>query len=210
MPDMLELDHRTAWADVRQAIQAQQAILAWSIAGIGALAAGLLAVSAKSDLFRLVGFGIWLPLLVIGASFAWIGELVRMERGAQYLRALERTTWKKKERDFDWALLGTAEFPLAYQNALRSPRGGHTLVVGYVSGGLTRSAMAVGYVGGGLIYGGSLFSSEAIFALLANQRGGPWWTASLVLSPTVVAIWVAFAVLTTWRLYKATRTRAGF
>src|ERR1700720_300460 len=84
-------DYNAARADCLQGLIGQQSILTWSIAAIGVLFAAGLSISPhirEADTVRHWVFFLGIPLLTLGASIAWLGEIFRMERDAHYMRLL--------------------------------------------------------------------------------------------------------------------------
>lgn len=90
-----------------QSFATSQSILQWSLATYGVLfGAGLLAASndVAEDLSSTVSwmaaiiYGLLLPGLVCAASWAWIGEIRRMERAGVYLRGVERRISEETRR----------------------------------------------------------------------------------------------------------------
>jgi hypothetical protein len=169
--------------EIDNAIGGQQRILAWSVAGIGVLAAAVTTLGgsgavAHAAAVRFGVLGIALPALAIGACFAWLGELYRMNRAARYLRSVERTTWPADRRDATrlqeaWV----ADTPLLYNNwlAFGQPLGSRVLM---------------GYAGALLIYGSTVAVSLGTFSYL-------WIDHRLsVAAHTVGIVWSSFVALT--------------
>jgi hypothetical protein len=177
-------------AEINQSLSGQQSILAWSVAAIGILLAATFALSttgANGVAIRLAVLGAFSPALAIGASFAWIGELFRMERNAVFLRALERSTWPESPEEHWSADHG----PPSPEWLRRTPLSFNNFVA-FASDGAYR--VRIGYVGGALIYLGTVATSLALFAYLLVDQGSCWlrylggiaWAASGLLAYTYV------------------------
>ncbi|HWJ51643.1 MAG TPA: hypothetical protein VNR42_11510, partial [Solirubrobacteraceae bacterium] len=96
MPELIVAEYNAARADCLQGLAGQQSILTWSIAAIGVLFAAGLSIDTKvhgAATARPWVFLVGLPILTLGASIAWFGEIFRMERDAHYMRLLEQSTW---------------------------------------------------------------------------------------------------------------------
>lgn len=95
-PELIVAEYNAARADCLQGLIGQQSILTWSIAAIGVLFAAGLSIGTKvhgASTVRPWVFLVGVPLLALGASIAWLGEIFRMERDAHYMRLLEQSTW---------------------------------------------------------------------------------------------------------------------
>jgi hypothetical protein len=94
--ELIVAEYNAARADCLQGLIGQQSILTWSIAAIGVLFAAGLSIGTKvhgASTVRPWVFLVGVPLLALGASIAWLGEIFRMERDAHYMRLLEQSTW---------------------------------------------------------------------------------------------------------------------
>lgn len=196
--DFSVAEYNAIRAEIVQTLAGQQSIMAWSVGAIGVVVAGLVALSDKSgdhnNLILLV-LGWLLPGLAASASFAWLGELFRMERDAAYLRALELTTWDDgvvrtariadpKQWDPDVRLDIVRRVPLAY-NA-------------WVAWGRPSNRVTVGYLAGIAIYGLTILVSLAVFAWLVWRNHGYDGTETFALYATAAIVPAVF-VLLMWR-----------
>lgn len=147
-----------------QAREAQQSILEWSIGAIGVVFAAALATDAGASpgLVRSMVLGIVLPSLIAGATFTWMGEMMRMERAAYYLRGREPAFWVTEEdgsHTVDPDLVDEPDIrPLLWEN-----------FIAFASEGPGRRKQLVAYVGGFGIYVGSFLVSYIL--LLADVHG---------------------------------------
>ena len=93
--DLVKLEYEKLREETIQAVQGQQNTLQWSMGAFGVvLGATLLLLSNNPGLSLpitiLFGlYGVVMPVFVAMCSFAWFGELIRMERVGVYLRAVE-------------------------------------------------------------------------------------------------------------------------
>jgi hypothetical protein len=162
--DLLKLEYESLRQESSQARAAQQQILQWSLAAFGAIfAAGLvLAGTQKTNvgegfagLVFIAVFGFALPGLVTGACWAWLGELIRMERAGCYLRGLERSL----------ASVGanlpfiSSSGPLRWETYL-----------GLAVGGLGRRKQVIGYIGSLGLYIGSLTVANVLDIIVVSAH----------------------------------------
>jgi hypothetical protein len=168
--DFLKLEYESLRQESAQARTAQQQILQWSLAAFAAIfAAGLVFAGAqKADvrvgfpgLVFIAVFGFALPGLVTGACWAWLGELIRMERVGCYLRGLERSV----------AAIG-ADLPILSNGPLRWET---YLALG--AGGVGRRKQLIGYLGSLGLYIGSLTVANIIeiAAVSAHHFASTTW-----------------------------------
>ncbi|HTQ69485.1 MAG TPA: hypothetical protein VMI13_12425 [Solirubrobacteraceae bacterium] len=158
-------EYNAARADCLQGLTGQQSILTWSIAALGVLFAAGLSVSphvGSANTIRHWVFFLGIPLLTLGASIAWLGEIFRMERDAHYMRLIERSTWPlKRQREFDKAKRvrdGDVRYPRLLLNtwvAHSEPE---------------RRNRVHGYFGGVLIYIGATACSLALACSLLHEN----------------------------------------
>lgn len=179
--DLLKLEYQSLREESAQARAAQQQILQWSLATFAAFfAAGIVLVaqdkvsitSGTAGSVYLVVLGLALPGLVIASSWAWMGELIRMERAGHYLRGLERSVSVQ---------LGTSPAPLRWEThiALGAVHGGsYDKLLAPDEGpppnegrpeqhehpeGTGRGKQQLGYVGSAGLYAGVLLLSLVLF-----------------------------------------------
>jgi hypothetical protein len=96
---LLVEEYKTVREEIYTAFGNAQAIIRWSLAVFGVtLAAGMVAatndtVSGPTQTFAttavLALFGWFVPALVWASAFTWLGEIVRVQRAASYLRGFE-------------------------------------------------------------------------------------------------------------------------
>src|SRR5262249_15513638 len=87
--------YQTVRTESDQTRREQQSIITWNQAfAVAFFAVGAVSVGTyhRIDIGRVI-FGLVIPIVVTGGALAWAGELIRMERTAVYLRALERSLW---------------------------------------------------------------------------------------------------------------------
>jgi hypothetical protein len=178
-------DYNAARADCSQGLAGQQSILTWSIAALGVLFAAGLSVSphiGSANTIRHWVFFLGIPLLTLGASIAWLGEIFRMERDAHYMRLLEQSTWPKKwQREFAQAKHvgdGDVKYPALLLNtwvAHSEPE---------------RRNRVNGYYGGVLIYVGATAGSLALACALLHENR----PLAIVLSATWLVVYIALTV----------------
>lgn len=189
--DFLKAEYDSLRAESAQARLAQQQILQWSLAAIAAIfAASLIFAGGGADrveagfsgtLFLVVYLGV-LPGLVVTACWAWIGELVRMERVGYYLRGIEVEVCAGK--------YGQADFrhgPLRWES--------------YLALGQKRSTgkQLIGYLGAGALYFGSLSLANIIgLAAIAIHRFdlSTWIHTRALLTTIPIAWWILFLTST--------------
>jgi len=158
-------EYNAARADCLQGLSGQQSILTWSIAALGVLFAAGLSISPQitdANTIRHWLFFIGIPLLTLGASVAWLGEIFRMERDAHYMRLLERSTWPvERQREFD-------EMKIVRDEDVKYPR---LLLNTWVAHSAPERRNRVsGYFGGALIYVGATACSLALACTLLHEN----------------------------------------
>ncbi len=169
-----------------QGLIGQQSILTWSIAAIGVLFAAGLSISphiGHADTIRHWVFFLGIPLLTLGASIAWLGEIFRMERDAHYMRLLEQSTWtdsrlRRKYAETEKIADGDVGYPTLLLN---------TWVAHSEPDGRNR---VVGYVGGLLIYLGATTCSLALACALLHENR----TLAIALSVAWIVIYIALTI----------------
>jgi hypothetical protein len=181
-------EYNSARSDMLQGLAGQQSILAWSIAAIGVLFAAGLALSPShvdhATTIRPLIFLVGVPLVALGASFAWLGEIFRMERDAHYLRLLERSTWTNEQRaqtneqgelivSDSW--VGHTPLLLNAWVAHRDPPGRNRVL---------------GYLGGVIIFTGATAGSLALACALVRHN------RALVI--VIATAWFAGYCIITW------------
>ena len=178
-------EYNAARADCSQGLAGQQSILTWSIAALGVLFAAGLSVSPHiggANTIRHWVFFLGIPLLTLGASIAWLGEIFRMERDAHYIRLLERSTWSEKQRrDFDKVKLVEND-DVTYSRLLLNTWVAHSQP--------ERQNRANGYIGGVLIYVGTTACSLALACALLHENRA----IAIILSATWLVIYIALTL----------------
>ena len=175
--ELIVAEYNAARADCLQGLIGQQSILTWSIAAIGVLFAAGLSIGTNvhgASTVRPWVFLVGVPLLVLGASIAWLGEIFRMERDAHYMRLLERSTWPPdvKQKYADNNQMVTDEM-VQYRTLMLNT---------WVAHGQPPSRnRVVGYFGGILIYLGATAGALAVGAAFLHEHeltalicGGAW------------------------------------
>jgi hypothetical protein len=93
--ELIMLEYEKLRDESVQSMQAQQAILQWSIASFGAILGAALILASQdpnswlSAPVAFAVFGVAVPAFVLMCCLAWFGELIRMERIGVYLRGIE-------------------------------------------------------------------------------------------------------------------------
>jgi hypothetical protein len=175
--DLVAAEYNAARADCLQGLIGQQSILTWSIAAIGVLFAAGLSIDTKvhgASTVRPWVFLVGVPLLTLGVSIAWLGEIFRMERDAHYMRLLEQSTWPadllrayRDNEDMvtdDMVKRGTL---MLNTWVARGAPPSRNRVVGYFGGIL----IYLGATAGALAVGGALLRSHSGIAFIC---GGGW------------------------------------
>ncbi len=179
-------DYNAARADCLQGLIGQQSILTWSIAAIGVLFAAGLSISPHvhdADTIRHWVFFLGIPLLTLGASVAWLGEIFRMERDAHYMRLLERSTWTlKHQNDFDRDKT-VKDADVVYPRLLLNTWVAHS--------DPARRNRVNSYVGGVLIYVGATVGSLALACALLHENRALAFALSCAWLATYIALTVA-------------------
>jgi hypothetical protein len=185
-PDFSIADYNAARADCLQGLVGQQSILTWSIAAIGVLFAAGLSVSShidNADTIRHWVFFLGIPLLTLGASIAWLGEIFRMERDAHYMRLLEKSTWTDSPLGDTYR-----ETKKVTDDDVRYPRLLlNTWVAHSEPEGRNR---VVGYVGGLSIYIGATACSLVLACALLHENR----TLAIALSTAWLVVYIALTV----------------
>lgn len=198
---------KTEYASLREestaARAAQQAILQWTLAAVGTIfAAGLLLSGLQQSNGRSrasSGFlGSLVLLIFLGlafsaalASFAWWGEVIRMERAGRYLRGLEKSL-AGRYLLVDYGLPGSQPFgtwPLRWENYIARH-----------SGQLSRGKQQIGYFGALGLFTGVVLASLLVFGLAAHahqyRSHAPAWRAICDTLAAVLGVSYVVIVLT--------------
>lgn len=162
--------YETIRTESGQARSDQQSIINWNQAfAVALFAVGIVIVgNSEHMLLAQVLFGLLLPLVLVGGTMAWAGEMIRMERAGAYLRALERAMWHRLpsgQTDPLWFM---------WENFLWSPPK-RMLEGGY-------KKQNAGYAGIAIFYGAMYVGSLAVFASIS-----PAWL-TVVVSCVIVVI----------------------
>lgn len=196
--------------ECKQAREAQHTILQWSLGAIGVAFAGVGASFGRSSVgveeFRLVVLGLGIPGLVLGACFAWLGELVRMERAGYFLRGRERAYWPNDATIEDAGRLAIDhpdQFPLIWEN-----------YIAFLGGEFGERKQKIGYVGGYGVYLGALCASLWMFL---QRLGGydfdahdyGWSVTLLIYSGLFLIVFMAITLAVLWRLKGQSNKAAG-
>ncbi|WP_412162801.1 hypothetical protein [Curtobacterium flaccumfaciens] len=165
---LLLAEYETVRDESRQAREAQQATLNWSLAGLAALFGGGLVYATatlKSDhphpvnaaIFFLI-FGVVIPGFAIASIITYVGEISRMERAGRYLRGFEIALVRER-------VAGRA--PLLWERFLANGDAEHTRndVEHTRDSELKIRKSAVPYVGGFMLYCGGMIASWLICAM---------------------------------------------
>jgi hypothetical protein len=93
--------YEVARVEANQTRHDQQSIINWNQAfAVALFAAGIIAIKELDDVrVPQLLFGFVLPAVLVGGTMAWAGEMIRMERTAVFLRALERSVWRSTPDD---------------------------------------------------------------------------------------------------------------
>jgi hypothetical protein len=175
--ELIIAEYNAARADCLQGLIGQQSILTWSIAAIGVLFAAGLSIDTKVHAASTVRPWVFLggvPLLALGASVAWLGEIFRMERDAHYMRLLERSTWPSDlMQEYEGNNQKVTDKMVTYRTLMLNT---------WVAHGKPPSRnRVVGYFGGIIIYLGATAGALAVGAALLHEYkttafvcGGAW------------------------------------
>lgn len=192
--ELVKLEYISLRDETLKAMEAQQAILTWSLAAFGAvLAAGLLLVRSvgpfeshkPQDVMFLLIFGAGLPGFTFASCIAWFGELIRMERAGHYLRGLEIVIADM----FKGAAVGSSFAHLA------APLRWETHIAFGRKKQIAVSKHQVGYVGHLAIYAGSMALALGICTVETWSFAFPSRASAIAVSAYAAAVFAFFVVV---------------
>jgi hypothetical protein len=168
--------YEVARVEANQTRHDQQSIINWNQAfAVALFAAGIIAIKELDDVrVPQLLFGFVLPAVLVGGTMAWAGEMIRMERTAVFLRALERSVWRSTPDDES----KSAWF--VWENFLWSPPQ-EFQKAGY-------GKQSAGYAGIAIFYAAIYIASLFVFAFVSP------WQFTVVVAVGLTAISAALIV----------------